>query len=209
MNFLIVDDHPLVRRGLRQLLEEVYAGAGFTETDRGEDAVEHVRRQDWDLVLMDLSLPGLSGMDALERIVRLRPAQRVLVVSMHAEDELAVRALKHGAVGYIGKANAAEELLGAVAQVLAGRRYVGPALAELLAERVLGHEGVPPHETLSSREFRVMCLLAEGRSIVEIAGLLSVSPKTISTYRTRLLEKMRLDTNADITRYCLTHRLVS
>lgn len=209
MSFLIVDDHTLVRRGLRQMLEEAYPGAFCVEADRGEHAVEHVRRAAWDLVLMDLSLPGLSGLDALERIMRARPGQRVLVVSMHPEEELAVRALKQGAAGYVSKADAAEELLSAVAQIIRGRRYVSPVLAELLADRVLGHETSRPHESLSSREFRVMSLLAEGRSIVEIASMLCVSPKTVSTYRMRLLEKLRLETNADITRYCLSHGLVT
>jgi DNA-binding NarL/FixJ family response regulator len=209
VNFLIVDDHPLVRRGVRQILEEAYSDAAVTETDRGEEAIEHVRRSPWDLVLMDLSLPGLSGMEAIERIARTRPGQRVLVVSMHAEDELAVRALKLGAAGYITKDHAAEELLGAIAHIMRGRRYVSPNMAELLADRIQGAENSPAHERLSSREFRVLCLVAEGRSLGEIASQLSISPKTVSTYRARVLEKMRLETNADLTRYCLAHRLVS
>lgn len=209
MNFLVVDDHPLVRRGVRQMLEEAYHGASVIEADRGEDAVEHVRREPWDLVLMDLSLPGMSGMDALERIGRIRPGQKVLVVSMHEADELAVRALKAGAAGYINKAHAAEELLGAIAHIVRGRRYVSPEVAELLADRIQSNHNQPAHETLSSREFRVMCLLAQGRSIVDIAGELSISPKTVSTYRARVLEKLRLETNADLTRYCLAHRLVA
>jgi len=209
MHFLIVDDHPMVRRGVRQMLEEVYGGAAIVEADRGEEAIDHVRRTPWDLVLLDLSLPGMSGMEVLERIGRTRPGQKVLVLSMHAEDELAVRVLKLGAAGYINKAHAAEELLGAIAHIMRGRRYVSPQVAELLADRIQGNDNQPAHEALSSREFRVMCLLAAGRSIVDIAAELSISPKTVSTYRSRVLEKLKLETNADLTRYCLAHHLVA
>jgi DNA-binding NarL/FixJ family response regulator len=207
-NFLVVDDHPIVRRGTKEVLEEAYPEARVVEVDSGEAAVAAVQQQPWDLIVLDLSLPGMGGLEALERIRRARAGAQVLVLSMHAEEQFALRALKAGAAGYLSKEYAVEQLLEAVARVLAGGRWLSPALAESLALQMAGELTGPAHARLSSREFRVMCLLATGRSVGQIADDLSLSVKTVSTYRARVLDKMQMMNNAELTRYCLENRLI-
>lgn len=208
MKFLVVDDHPLMRRGVRQILDEAYVDAAVTEAESGERAVDCVRMEGFDLVLLDISLPGLSGLETIERIHRVRPGQRVLVLSMHAEEQFAVQALRAGASGYMTKDHASDLLLAAISRIMSGGRYLSPALAEILAGQVAGDLDGPPHGRLSTREFRVMCMLAEGHGLSHIANELGLSVKTISTYRTRVLEKLGMGSNAEVARYCQRNGLV-
>ena len=208
MRFLVVDDHPLIRRGIRQLLEEAYVQAEVAEADSGEAALDELRRQRFDLVILDLSLPGMSGLDVLAKAIERQPDQRVLMLSMHSETELGVQALRLGARGYITKDNATEQLFGAISKILGGGRFITAELAEVLADRLTMPPLALPHEALSSREFRVMRMLAAGETPTEIAQALALSVKTVSTYRSRILDKMGLQNNADLTRYCLKHTLI-
>lgn len=208
MKILLVDDHEIFRRGLKQLLQEEFPPATFGEAARVPEACALLHRKKWDLVLLDLNLPGGSGLDLIAEVRRLRPAAAVLILSSYAEEEFAVRALKLGAAGYLTKASAADELLLAARKVLAGGTYVSAALAERLAAE-LGHPSPGPlHEMLSPRELEVLRLVATGSTIKEIAAVFSLSEKTIATYRARLAEKLRLSSNVELARYALRHRLV-
>lgn len=208
MRILLVDDHEIVRRGLRQLLAEGFPRAVFGEAARVPQARELVTQKPWDLVLLDINLPGGSGLDLLAEVKRLCPRAAVLVLSSYPEEEFAVRALKLGAAGYLSKASVADEMLTAAKKVLAGGKYVSAALAERLATAL----GDPPaqalHESLSPRELEVLRLVATGKTIKEIAAGFALSEKTIATYRTRLAEKLRLSTNVELARYALQHGLV-
>jgi DNA-binding NarL/FixJ family response regulator len=208
MKFLVVDDHPLMRRGARQLLEEAFAGAQVLEADSAEVALDHLAREPVELVLLDLSLPGMSGLEALERIKRLQPDARVLILTMHGEEQFALSAFKLGAAGYVTKEHATSELLEAARRILLGGRYIPSRLAEALVAQATGDGGGPPHARLSPRELRVMCLIAAGKTVSQIADEMFLSVKTVSTYRARLLEKMSMETNADLTRYCVQNGLV-
>lgn len=209
MKVLVVDDHPLMRRAVRQILEEAYVAAVVVEAHTGEEALEQVRTGVFDLAIVDLSLPGMSGLESLERMLRVRPGLRTLVLSMHAEDQFAVQALRAGAAGYMTKDHAADLLLAAIARIMGGGRYLSPALAELLADRLSGDPGALPHTRLSSREFRVMCMLAQGHGVSHIAHDLSLSAKTVSTYRARVLEKLAVSSNAELARYCVQHGIIA
>ena len=208
MKILVVDDHPLMRRGVRQMLEEAYVEIAVTEADSGEAAAALVRAEPFDLVLLDLSLPGASGLETLERLLRIRPSQRVLVLSMHAEDQFAIQALRAGASGYVTKDHATDLLLAAISRIMAGGRYLSPSLAELLADRLTGDLDAPAHSRLSAREFRVMSMLAEGHGISHIAHALALSAKTVTTYRARVLEKLGVTSNAELARYCVRNGLI-
>lgn len=208
MKILVVDDHPLMRRGVRQMLEEAYVEIAVTEADSGEAAAALVRAEPFDLVLLDLSLPGASGLETLERLLRIRPSQRVLVLSMHAEDQFAIQALRAGASGYVTKDHATDLLLAAISRIMAGGRYLSPSLAELLADRLTGDLDAPAHTRLSAREFRVMSMLAEGHGISHIAHALALSAKTVTTYRARVLEKLGMTSNAELARYCVRNGLI-
>jgi len=208
MRILIVDDHLVVRRGLQQLLADEFPRTTFGEAGTATEGLQRVLREKWDIVLLDLSLPGRSGLDALAEIKHARPALPVLVLSMHPEAEFAVRVLKAGGAGYLTKQSAAEELVAAVKKAVSGGRYITASLAEKLATD-LGQAGDrPPHETLSNREYQTMELLAAGRTAKEIAAELSLSVKTVSTYRTRLLRKLRVKGTVELARYALQHGLV-
>lgn len=209
MRVLIVDDHAVVRRGLEQILVDSLKEIVVGEASNAEDAIRLVDRQEWDVVVLDISMPGRSGLDALKEIKKIRPNLPVLILSIHPEDQFATRALRAGASGYLTKETAPEELVNAINKVVAGGKYVSAALAEKLAadlEKDLG--GVPPHKRLSDREYEVLILIASGHTITEIAEDLSLSVKTISTYRARILEKTDLKSNADLVRYAITHGLV-
>ena len=208
MKILITDDHAVLRRGLRQILEDGFGKIQFGEAASGSEAIEAVAREHWDLVMLDITMPGRSGLDALKEIKVLKPNMRVLVLSVHSEDQFAVRVLKAGASGFLNKDSAPEELVKAVRKVLAGGRYVGDSLAEKLAG-TLEKKGIEfAHELLSDREFQVLRMIGSGQTVSEIGGELSLSVKTVSTYRTRILEKMKLNTNAELTRYAFEHKLV-
>ena len=208
IKILIVDDHAILRRGLRALLSDEFHGAIFAEASDARQALEHLRAQRWDVALLDITMPGKSGLELLKEFKAARPKLPVLILSAHAEDQFAIRVLKAGAGGYLTKESAPEELAKAIRKVLAGGQYVSPALAERLALRVRKDITLTPHETLSDREYNVMSRIAAGKTVTEIAGELSLSPKTISTYRARVLEKLGVKNSAAIVQYAVRNGLV-
>jgi len=205
---LIADDHAVVRRGLKELLTESEEVAVIGEAASGREVLEQVRRAEWDVVVLDINLPDQNGIDVIRAVKGERPRLPVLVLTICSEEQYAVRALRAGAAGYLTKESAPEELLGAVRKVASGGRYIGPSLAERLAQRVARDSEDPPHETLSDREFQVFRMLASGKTVSQAAEALHLSVKTISTYRARLLEKMALRTNADLTVYAVRNSLI-
>ena len=205
---LIVDDHEVVRDGVKKILEEQPGSAAFGEASTAPEALKLVREQDWDVVVLDLSLGGRSGLEVLKELKQVRPKLPVLILSMHSEEQYARRAFRAGAAGYITKDSPRAELAKAIKKVIEGGSYVSPVLAEQLIVDIGRGTDRPPHETLSDREFEVMCLIASGKTVGEIAEMLSLSDKTISTYRARLLEKMGMKTNAELTYYAILNKLV-
>lgn len=205
---LIVDDHALIRAGLKQVLENGLGRLGIGEAQSATEAITLVQKQAWDLAIVDITLPGRSGLDLLVEFQHLQPQMPVLMLSALSEDEFATRVLRAGAAGFIHKESSAEELVGAVRKVLSGGKYVSAHFAEKLAMN-LGHApSETPHEKLSDREFQVLTMLARGETLTNIGRSLSLSIKTISTYRARILQKMQLTNNAELTRYALKHGLV-
>jgi DNA-binding NarL/FixJ family response regulator len=209
IRILLVDDHAILRRGLKALLSDAFPDAAFGEASNAEQALEELRKKVWDVALLDITLPGKGGLDLLKEVKAARPRLPVLVLSAHPEDQFAVRAFKAGAEGYVTKETAPEELVKAIHKVLSGGRYVSPTLAERLAPSVKKDFTRTPHEMLSDREYEVMCRIAAGKTVTEIAGELSLSAKTISTYRTRILEKLGLKNSSEITRYAIQNQLVT
>lgn len=208
MKFLITDDHAVLRRGLKQILEDGFGKIQFGEAANAGEAIAQVAKENWDLVVLDITMPGRSGLDALKEIKALKPQTRVLVLSVHSEDQFAVRVLKAGASGFLNKDSAPEELVKAVRKVLAGGRYVSVSLAEKLAMNLDHPSDRLPHQELSDREFQVLRMIGSGKTVSEIAAELSLSVKTVSTYRARILDKMGLHTNAELTRYSFENKLV-
>jgi len=208
LKILIADDHPVFRRGLKQIIAETTDMVVAAEATNGWEVLSKVRTGDYDLVLLDISMPGKDGMDVLTQLKNERPALLVLMVSMHPEEQYAVRALKAGASGYLTKESAPDELIVAIRKVSTGGKYVSSALAERLAALLQEDAEALPHEALSSREYQVMCMIASGKTLKEIAGELSLSIKTISTYRSRILEKMKMRNNAELIHYAVKNRLV-
>jgi DNA-binding NarL/FixJ family response regulator len=208
MRVLLVDDHKIVRRGLRGVIEEDFPDAEFGEAETSQTALELIYGGTWDLVLLDVNIPGRNGFDVLQEIKHLAPATPVLVVSAYPEEAFAVRALKLRAAGYLTKSRVADELKSAIRKALAGGRYVSPSLAEKLAESLGEDVKGALHDSLSNREFQVLRLVALGRSLKEISGELSLSEKTVGTYRRRIAEKMGLSSNVELARYALQAGLV-
>jgi two-component system, NarL family, invasion response regulator UvrY len=208
MRILIADDHAVFRRGVRETLREAFAKATFGEAETAEETLEFVRRSTWDLLILDISMPGKSGLDILEEVKRLRPRLPVLFLSMHPEEQYARRALKAGAAGYLTKESVPEELKAAVRKVAAGGRYVSVSLAERLAYDLRRRADTPAHELLSDREFQVLRMIGAGKTVKDIADELSLSVKTVSTYRSRILEKTGMRTTAELIRYALQEQLV-
>lgn len=208
LRMLLVDDHAILRAGLRKILEDAFPGARVGEAGSAEDALEAAKAAEWDVLVLDISLPGRSGLDLIPDLRARRPGLPVVVLSMHGEEAFAVRALKAGASAYLTKEHAAEELILAIRTVLAGRRYVGASLAEKLASHVAGDGERAPHELLSRREFEVLRLIASAKGLTEIGEELGLSVKTVSTYRTRILEKMGLASNAELMQYAIRRGLV-
>ena len=204
---LIADDHALFREGLKQVLARHGDLTVVAEAGDGQEALAVIRETHLDVVLLDITMPGLSGLDILTDIFRERPHLAVLVLSMHPEEQYAVRVLKAGAAGYLTKESAAEDLITAIRKVSRGGKYVSPALAEKLASALRQWDRLP-HQLLSDREFQVMRMLALGRRVKEIADTLCLSEKTVTTYRSRVLAKMKLRSNVEITRYALRHKLI-
>jgi DNA-binding NarL/FixJ family response regulator len=208
MRALIIDDHRVVRRGLKEALAEAFSDLEVSEASNQAEALQHLWNRELDVVLLDIGLPGRSGFDLLADIRRSKPKLPVIVISMYPEAEFAVRALKNGAWSYLNKEVASDEVANAVKRVLTGAKYITASLGEKLARDLeLGEQ--ERHETLSNREFQVLCMLAAGRTVKDIAGELCLSVKTISTYRTRILEKMQLTSNAELMRYATRHRLIN
>jgi two-component system invasion response regulator UvrY len=207
MKILLADDHAVVRHGLKQILADEFKRASFGEARNAHEALDLVWKEHWDVVVLDVTMPGRSGLEVLREIKKSKPRIPVLVLSMHPENQFAVRVLKRGASGYMTKESAPAELVGAIKKVLAGGRYVSNSLAEKLAT-YLASDQKPPQELLSDREFQVLRLIASGKIVSEIARELSLSVKTISTYRTRILEKMGLRNNAELMHYAMQHQLV-
>jgi two-component system, NarL family, invasion response regulator UvrY len=208
MKVLIADDHPVVRHGLKQILSADPAFVVVGEAKNGHEALELARKLDWDVAILDYSMPGRSGLDLLAEIKREYPQRPVLVLSMHPEELHARRVLKAGGAGYMNKESAGEELAAAIRKVVGGGKYVSASLAEKLAVELGPDSQKPPHETLSDREYRVMWLLASGKPINRIAKEMFLSPSTISTYRIRILRKLGLGTNAELVHYAVKHQLI-
>lgn len=206
---LIADDHALVRAGFRQFLEENSGFGEIGEAGSGTETIERLRDGPWDLVVLDIHMPDRSGIDILQHIRASYPETKVLILSGFPERQYAVHVLRAGASGYLSKEAASEELLRAVNTVLAGRRYVSSALAELLANDIGTDASQPLHAKLSEREFQILCKLSAGRSVSEIGNELRLSVKTVSTYRSRILDKMNFKTNADLTTYALKNGLIN
>jgi two-component system, NarL family, invasion response regulator UvrY len=205
---LIADDHPIVRQGLRQILSETGDMVVAGEAANGQETLDQIRAGGWDVLVLDITMPDRSGFDILKELKHERPQLPVLVLSIHAEEQLAVRVLKAGASGYLTKENAPEELVKAIRKVMSGGKYISPGLAESLAFGLDETAGPARHETLSDREFQVMQLIASGKTLAEIADTLALSAKTVSTYRARLLEKLNLKTNSELIRYAIENRLI-
>jgi len=208
INVMIVDDHAILRAGLKQVLSEVGDIKVVAEGETANDAIQLARSTDADVMLLDITLPDRSGIEALQYIKKDNPHLSVLMLSMHREDQYALRALKAGASGYLCKQSASDELVDAVHMVAKGKKYISAAVGEILANQVTGESDKPLHETLSNREYETLLLIASGQSVSEIAEKLSLSVKTISMYRTRLLEKMQLKHNAELTHYAIKNNLV-
>lgn len=208
MNFLIADDHAIVRKGLVQLLREEFPSAHITEVNNGAEVYEKVREKVWDVILLDISMPGRNGVEILKQLQAEGIKAPVLMLSMHSEDQYAVRVLKAGAMGFLNKETATDELVAAVRKILMGRKYITPTIAEKLVEDTASFLGKPSHELLSDREMQVLQLIGKGKTVSDIADEISLSVNTISTYRSRILEKLHLSNNAELTKYAIENNLV-
>lgn len=209
VKILVIDDHEVVRRGVKQILEEVFPHVEVGEADTGQKGIAAVRQEPWDLAIVDISLPDQSGLELLCELHSTAPQLPLMVLSLHPEEQYAVRAFRAGARAYLTKQTAPEELARAVKQVLTGRMYVTASLGERMAGGLNKNPTGPVHHTLSEREFEVLVLLAQGQSVKHIAQSLALSIKTVSTYRARLLDKLQLSTTAELIRYALDHHLVA
>ena len=208
ISILVVDDHALIRKGLKQLLEDTPDIRITGEAESGLQAINMVRAHHYDLVLLDISLPDKQGIDVLRQLKVEHPNIKVIVLSMHPEDQYGVRTLKAGALGYLNKQSAPDSLIGAIRQVLSGKKYISEIIAEQLLNNLIGESQELLHQTLSNREFQTLCLMASGKTLTEIAEDMSLSPKTISVYRGRMLEKMGFKNNAEAIHYAITYHLV-
>jgi len=207
LKVLVADDFPLIRRGVRDLLVEGIQGVKIGEAGNFHEMLDLLRRKSWDVAVMDISMPGMNGLDALKQMKQEFPDLPVLVFSMHPEEQYAIRMFKAGADGYLTKVSAPEELVKAIKRVHQGGKYVSPSLGEALASTVKSGSEKPPHELLSDREYQVLCLIGSGKTVSQIADKANLSVTTISTYRARILEKMRMRTNAELTRYVIQQGL--
>jgi DNA-binding NarL/FixJ family response regulator len=205
---LIADDHAVVRSGLKQILAETFDIVVAGEATNGREALEKLEKQHFDVLVLDITMPGRSGLEILKDVKILKPELPVLVLSMHAEEQFATRTLKAGAAGYLNKESAPEELVKAIRKVCSGGKYVSATQAEHMVGELTGDADKLPHQLLSDREYEILCLIASGKTPTQIAGELSLSVKTVSTYRARLLEKMNLTTNAQLTHYAIKGGLV-
>ncbi len=208
LKILIVDDHAIVRRGLKQIVDNIPETVTVDEASNGKEALEKILSDDYDLVLLDITLPDRNGIDILYEIKRLKPETRILVLSVHPEEQYARRVFKGGASGYLTKNSAPDELVMAIREVASGKRYISSTFAEKMAFDFLTGTGKKSYENLSNREYQVMCMIASGKTIQEIAESLILSPKTIYTYRTRILAKLDKKNTAELIRYAWENRLL-
>lgn len=208
LKILIADDHAIIRKGLKQLIMEEYPTAEIEETGDVESLIKLIVKSKWDLVICDISMPGRSGLEALTQIKEISPDLPVLMMSMHPEEQYALRVFKSGAVGFLSKDSIHEELINAIGVIRNGRKYITPSIAERLAGALGEKTNKEPHEFLSNREFDIFTMLASGKPVSKIAEQLSLSATTVSTYRSRILDKMDMKSNADLTRYALEKGLI-
>lgn len=208
INILVVDDHALIRKGLKQLLEDSPDLKITGEAATGAQAINMVRTQHFDLMLLDINLPDKHGIEILKQFKNEQPDLKIIVLSMYPEDQYGVRALKAGAMGYINKQSASDVLLNATRQVLSGKKYISDTLAEQLLNNLIGESQDLMHQSLSNREYQTLCLMASGKSLSDISEIMNLSPKTVSVYRGRMLAKMGFTNNAEAIHYAITHHLV-
>lgn len=208
INILLADDHPLVREGLKQILNDIEDIGSIDEASTGEEVINQVNKNEYDIILLDISMPGRSGIEILKQVKEMKPEQNILMLSMYPEEQYAVRCFKSGASGYVTKDTAPAELISAIHQVSAGQKYVSASLAQRLAAYIQVDSDKPLHEQLSNREYEVLRMIASGIGNKEIAEQLSLSAKTISTYRARILDKLYLKTNAELTHYAIQNDLI-
>jgi DNA-binding NarL/FixJ family response regulator len=208
INILVVDDHALIRKGLKQLLEDSPDLKITGEAATGAQAINMVRAQHFDLMLLDINLPDKHGIEILKQFKNEQPDLKIIVLSMYPEDQYGVRALKAGAMGYINKQSASDVLLNATRQVLSGKKYISDTLAEQLLNNLIGESQDLMHQSLSNREYQTLCLMASGKSLSDISEIMNLSPKTVSVYRGRMLAKMGFTNNAEAIHYAITHHLV-
>jgi DNA-binding NarL/FixJ family response regulator len=208
MNILLVDDHDIIREGLKHILLEQLPSADIDEASTAEEAIQKISQFKFDVIICDLTMPGRSGLDVVRQVKQMNPRLPVLILSMHSEDEYAIRALRAGAAGYLNKQHGTTEVVKAIQMVLQGRKYISPAIAEKMVGNFEPGKDDPPHQHLSDREFFIFKLIAEGNSVSAIAEQLSLAASTISTHRARILDKMSLKSNADLTKYALLYKLL-
>ena len=208
IRILIADDHPIVRQGFKQVLSETADLVVADEAGNGQEVLSLVARRDYDVILLDISMPGKNGLEVLKELKAVNPRIPVLILSIYPEEQYAIRALKAGASGYLTKASAPDELISAIRKVSRGGKYISSSLAEKLAYEVGGDAGKAPHETLSDREYQILLLIASGKTVSDIAGEMCLSVKTVSTYRSRILDKMKMKNNAELTTYAIRNKLV-
>jgi DNA-binding NarL/FixJ family response regulator len=208
LRIMIADDHELIRKGLEQILRKEFPFAVVDEANDAEEVIKKLYTESYDVIICDLSMPGRSGLEVVEHVKANYPAIPVLILSLHPEEKYAVRVLKAGAAGYISKDAASEVLVKAIHQILQGRKYISWTTAEKLAEELHKDPDLAPHQLLSNREYQIFIMLAEGKSIMQIGNILSLGVTTVSTYRTRLLAKMKMRTNAELVRYALERKLL-
>lgn len=206
--FLLADDHHIVRNGLRQIILTECSDAVFGEAENAAAVLKKIREDNWDLLILDMEMPGRNGLDVLKQLKDEKIITPVLIFSMHAEAEIAVRALRSGAAGYLNKQTVDTELCNAIRLILTGRKYITPQVAELLASEIENPTNKPPHQLLSDREYQTLLLIASGKTISIVADELALSVTTVSTYRARILEKMNMKTNAELTNYVLKNNLI-
>ena len=207
LRFLIADDHAIVRKGLVQILKDEFFDAVISEVSDGPAVIKHLAEHPCDLFICDISMPGVTGLELCKRVKELRPKLPILILSMYAEEQYAIRALRGGASGYLTKESAPDELIKAIRHVLLGKKYVSTSLAILMADHLGGDNTLALHELLSDRELEVLKLIAKGKSIAQIGDTLFLSPNTVSTYRARILEKMQMKSNAELIKYVIEQRL--
>ncbi len=208
LRILIADDHEIVRRGLKQILLEGFSFVHIEEANDGPSLAEKALSEEWDIVVSDLAMPGGGGLEALRRIKEKRPDLPVLILSIYPEEQYALNVIKSGAAGYLNKDAAPEELVNAVQRILTGKKYISGDMAEKMARQLQHKPKLPLHELLSEREINVFQMLAQGKSVSEISTILEIKATTVSTYRSRILEKMNMKSNVDLTRYAIEHKLI-